>query len=163
MGIESFRQEIVRYLFSRLYRKGLGNSLPGNSRGVGSATYPWSRMTKILESRGVRVLLNSPVEKIECGARGVTVSAGASTWRADQAISTLPIRNLVSMLSPRSPEPVLTAASELNYRDFIVVALMLKRSHLFPDNWIYVHDPAVQVGRIQNYANWSPKMMESGP
>ncbi len=118
----------------------------------------WSRMAEILDSRGVRVLLNSPVEKIECDDRGITVSAGGASWRAAQVISTLPIRNLVAMLSPRVPEVVLTAASDLNYRDFIVVALMLKRSHLFPDNWIYVHDPAVHVGRIQNYANWSPEM-----
>ncbi|HEX7023987.1 MAG TPA: hypothetical protein VF187_04130, partial [Gemmatimonadales bacterium] len=57
------------------------------------------------------------------------------------------------------PEPVSAAASGLRYRDFLVVALILDRDHLFPDNWIYVHTPGVKVGRIQNFNNWSRAMV----
>jgi protoporphyrinogen oxidase len=47
----------------------------------------------------------------------------------------------------------------LNYRDFITVALIIDAPSLFPDNWIYVHDPRVKLGRIQNFKNWSPDMV----
>src|SRR5262249_25838227 len=45
------------------------------------------------------------------------------------------------------------------YRDFLTVALVLRRRDVFPDNWIYIHEPKVKVGRIQNYKNWSPDMV----
>jgi protoporphyrinogen oxidase len=51
------------------------------------------------------------------------------------------------------------AAESLSYRDFISVALMIDRADVFPDNWIYIHDPSVHVGRIQNFKNWSPDMV----
>jgi protoporphyrinogen oxidase len=51
------------------------------------------------------------------------------------------------------------AGERLRYRDFLTVALVVKGANLFPDNWIYVHDPGVMVGRIQNYSNWSPEMV----
>jgi hypothetical protein len=54
---------------------------------------------------------------------------------------------------------VLEAARALTYRDFLTVCLIVNRADLFPDNWIYVHDPLVKVGRIQNYRNWSPAMV----
>ena len=50
----------------------------------------------------------------------------------------------------------------LRYRDFLTVALMVKKADLFPDNWIYIHDPAVKVGRIQNFGSWSPEMVPAG-
>jgi len=51
------------------------------------------------------------------------------------------------------------AANNLGYRDFISIALMIDRADVFPDNWIYIHDPGVRVGRIQNFKNWSPDMV----
>jgi len=62
-------------------------------------------------------------------------------------------------LNPKPPQEILNAAKCLKYRDFITVALIIKNKDLFPDNWIYVHDPEVQVGRIQNFKNWSPYMV----
>ena len=74
-------------------------------------------------------------------------------------ISSLPIHALIHMLHPAPPENVLGAADDFHYRDFLTVALILRGTNLFPDNWIYVHDPNVKVGRIQNYNNWSPEMV----
>ena len=54
---------------------------------------------------------------------------------------------------------MLRAANDLRYRDFLTVALIIKRTSLFPDTWIYIHDPEVKVGRIQNFKNWSPFMV----
>jgi protoporphyrinogen oxidase len=57
------------------------------------------------------------------------------------------------------PEAVRTAAEGLTYRDFILVALILDKAALFPDNWIYVHTPGIKVGRVQNFNNWSPALV----
>src|SRR5262249_15647774 len=51
------------------------------------------------------------------------------------------------------------AADDLKYRDFLTVVLIVDRAEIFRDNWIYVHDPGVKVGRIQNFKNWSPDMV----
>jgi len=61
-------------------------------------------------------------------------------------------------MDPPPPDAVRHAARALDYRDFITVGLIVRGKNLFPDNWIYVHEPAVTVGRIQNYSNWSPEM-----
>ena len=55
------------------------------------------------------------------------------------------------------------AAQGLRYRDFLTVALVLDGEDLFPDNWIYIHEPGVRVGRIQNYRSWSPWMVPDEP
>jgi protoporphyrinogen oxidase len=65
----------------------------------------------------------------------------------------------VEALDPAPPEAVLRAARSLRYRDFVTVALVVDRPGLFPDQWLYIHDPALRVGRIQNYGNWSPDMV----
>ena len=39
---------------------------------------------------------------------------------------------------------------------------MVKKPDLFPDNWIYIHDPSVKVGRVQNFRSWSPEMVQPG-
>jgi protoporphyrinogen oxidase len=71
----------------------------------------------------------------------------------------MPLRHLIAALDPPPPAPVTQAAGQLKYRDFLTVALILDRADVFPDNWIYVHDESVRVGRIQNFKNWSPEMV----
>ncbi len=78
---------------------------------------------------------------------------------ADHVISSTPVRELVAMLGPDVAEAATYAASRLKYRDFITVVLMLKDRGVFTDNWIYVHDASVQVGRVQNFKSWSPEMV----
>ena len=53
-------------------------------------------------------------------------------------------------------------ARALRYRDFLTVALMVRKPELFDDNWIYIHDPSVKVGRVQNFRSWSPEMVPAG-
>jgi protoporphyrinogen oxidase len=65
------------------------------------------------------------------------------------------------MIAPALSAETARAASELKYRDFITVVLILRERGQLTDNWIYVHDPAVQVGRIQNFKSWSPEMVPS--
>jgi protoporphyrinogen oxidase len=63
------------------------------------------------------------------------------------------------MVKPAFSERSRRAAESLQYRDFITVALVLKERDRFRDNWIYIHDPEVKVGRIQNFRSWSPEMV----
>jgi protoporphyrinogen oxidase len=87
-------------------------------------------------------------------------SAGRTqTTKARHVISSAPIRELaLGIRPPLSPEAT-RAASLLKYRDFLTVMLILKDRKLFDDNWIYIHDPSVMVGRVQNFKSWSPEMV----
>ncbi len=77
--------------------------------------------------------------------------------RAGDVISSAPMRELSKRLYPL-PQSTLQA-NNLKYRDFLTVALMIDSEDLFPDNWIYIHDSKVQVGRVQNFRSWSPEMV----
>ena len=77
--------------------------------------------------------------------------------RSTHVISSVAITDLMSCLEPRPAS--LPSATSLRYRDFLTVALIVNRSELFPDNWIYIHDPELKVGRIQNFRAWSPDMV----
>jgi protoporphyrinogen oxidase len=93
--------------------------------------------------------------------RGVTVAVDGRTETvpATDVISSMPITELVARMDPPAPGAVRDAAAHLTYRDFLTVCLIVRGTGLFPDNWIYVHDPGVRVGRIQNFGNWSPDMV----
>ena len=62
-------------------------------------------------------------------------------------------------MTPPPPAEVLAAANSLKYRDFLTIVLVIDQAELFPDNWIYIHEPQVRMGRIQNFKNWSPYMV----
>jgi len=88
----------------------------------------------------------------------VTAADGSvSTINAAHVISSAPMRELASRIYPMPA--TIPNAMELNYRDFLTVALMIRSEDLFPDNWIYIHDSKVKVGRVQNFRSWSPEMV----
>jgi protoporphyrinogen oxidase len=91
----------------------------------------------------------------------VTYHAAGQTHEVsgEHVISSAPVRELVNGLVPVVPEATRTAANALRYRDFLTVVLILKDRNLFSDNWIYIHDPSVKVGRVQNFKSWSPEMV----
>jgi protoporphyrinogen oxidase len=78
---------------------------------------------------------------------------------ADHVISSAPLRSLVRGLTPEVSPPAMRAATSLKYRDFLTVVLIVKDKDRFADNWIYIHDPSVMVGRVQNFKSWSPEMV----
>jgi protoporphyrinogen oxidase len=124
----------------------------------------WEACRDRVVAKGNRVLLQHRVTAVEqVGNRVVAVRAdtpdGERRFAADHVISTTDLRALIGALTPAVPAPIAAAAAGLRYRDFLVVALMLNRDDLFPDNWIYVHTPGVKVGRIQNFNNWSRAMV----
>lgn len=74
-------------------------------------------------------------------------------------ISSAPISEVFNMIKPDLEKAFIDVAKNLHYRDFITVALIINKQSLFEDNWIYIHDPDVLVGRIQNFNNWSEYMV----
>ncbi len=120
----------------------------------------WTRMREMVERRGARVVMNAPVEEIYWEQGRITaVRAGGAMYTGEHFISSIPIRGLIRRLRPAPPEQLGRALADFHYRDFITVALIVQGRNLFPDNWIYIHDKTVAVGRIQNYGNWSPEMV----
>jgi protoporphyrinogen oxidase len=86
-------------------------------------------------------------------------SHGEERLRATHVVSSIPLAQLPAILTPRLSAEAAAAATSLRYRDFLTVALVMREGNRFDDNWIYVHDPDVRVGRIQNYKSWSPDMV----
>ena len=124
----------------------------------------WNAMRGCVERRGGEVRVGSEVVALErdgARIRGVVVARNGTreTVRAPHVISSMPITELIARLDPPAPAAVRAAAARLTYRDFLTVCLIVGKPDLFPDNWIYIHDSAVRVGRIQNFKNWSPDMV----
>lgn len=125
----------------------------------------WEKTRDDLQVAGARVAMGQSVIHIhhdDGRVRSVTTrdaSGNEKRWEADAFIISMPLRDTVLALDPPPSGEALSAANELTYRDFVTVALMLEGENLFPDNWIYVHDPGVKLGRIQNFNNWSPEMV----
>ncbi|HMS71620.1 MAG TPA: NAD(P)/FAD-dependent oxidoreductase [Baekduia sp.] len=120
----------------------------------------WEMMTERIEEMGGEVRLNTPATEIVTeNGRVVAIHTPDEVLKPTSTISSLPLRNMVGLVSPQAPEPVVEAAQGLRYRDFLTVSLILDGEDLFPDNWIYIHEEHVEVGRIQNFRSWSPWMV----
>jgi protoporphyrinogen oxidase len=125
----------------------------------------WNAFKAEVEKRGGSVRLNSEVVAIRNGGgkriHSVVVACNGHSEiiHGTDFISSMPVTEFIKKLVPAPPAPVLQAAEKLKYRDFFTVCLIVNKAELFSDNWIYVHDPEVKVGRIQNFKNWSPYMV----
>jgi protoporphyrinogen oxidase len=124
----------------------------------------WEMVADKIQVRGSEIRMKSNVEKItwsegRIDAVEIEQDGQRETIRGSDFISSMPMRELVEKLDPPAPDRVKKAAAQLGYRDFLTVSLIINKADLFQDNWIYIHDPEVQVGRIQNFKNWSPAMV----
>lgn len=125
----------------------------------------WEECARRVRSQGGEVRMGRRVTALAAGPGGrwrLTLKGpdGAEeSVVADEVVSTAPLRELAQSISPALPAEALRAAGRLGYRDFITVALILPDDARFSDNWIYIHDPGVKVGRIQNFKSWSPEMI----
>ncbi|HEV2342842.1 MAG TPA: NAD(P)/FAD-dependent oxidoreductase [Actinocrinis sp.] len=129
----------------------------------------WERCTELVRAKGGTVDLSTSVDAVhwEPGRGAVAVSVtkpDKSHARVDagHVVSSMPISALVRVMEPAAPPEVLAAANDLRYRDFLTVALVVPIEAGFPDNWIYIHTPGVNVGRIQNFGSWSPFLVKEG-
>ncbi|MBC7233688.1 MAG: NAD(P)/FAD-dependent oxidoreductase [Chloroflexi bacterium] len=124
----------------------------------------WQRFAEAVVSKGGQVWLQAEVvalQRDDQRVNAVLVNHEGKEVRitVDQVISSMPLRELVAAFDPPPPDVVREAAQGLHYRDFILVGLILNCPNPFPDNWLYIHSPEVQVGRIQNFRNWSQMMV----
>ena len=124
----------------------------------------WETVQSRLNDAGNRVLTEADVVSIAHDGKRITeVSVNSRGERlhfsVTDVVSSMPLRELIEKLTPSPPRDVLEAARSLRYRDFLTVALVINKENLFADNWIYIHDPGVRVGRVQNFGNWSPDMV----
>ena len=124
----------------------------------------WEAARDRIRALGNKVLMKHRATAIEHAGNRVTAVRtetpdGELRIPADHVISSMPLRSLIRAFDPAAPAEIRAAAEGLRYRDFLVVALILDREDLFPDNWIYIHTPGVKVGRIQNFNNWSKAMV----
>jgi protoporphyrinogen oxidase len=126
----------------------------------------WEACAAKVKAQGGEISMGTSVTTCELdpGSGRWTVHARDATGaarrvEADHVISSAPMRSLVTALSPALSAEGRAAAGALRYRDFLTVMLILEDRQLFDDNWIYIHDPSVKVGRIQNFKSWSPEMV----
>jgi protoporphyrinogen oxidase len=126
----------------------------------------WEACAEQVEALGGQVLLGQDVQHLEFRpesgdwlVEAVSGNGERTRYEADHVISTSAIAELATFIQPAPPEPVLSAARALRYRDFLTVALIVRDVDCFDDNWIYIHDSAVKVGRIQNFKSWSPHLV----
>jgi protoporphyrinogen oxidase len=122
----------------------------------------WDAARDRIVERGGKVIMGHSLKQLAADVQGgwrLTANGpqGELVINAAHAISSAPMRELAARLYPL-PESTIEA-SQLKYRDFLTVALMIKSDDLFPDNWIYIHDSKVKVGRVQNFRSWSPEMV----
>ena len=121
----------------------------------------WEACAEKSKAMGVTLHMNCGVQKIEYANNSWTVqttSQGHVTG-FDYVLSSAPMRELVANVLPAFPATVAANAAALGYRDFLTVVLICKDEDAFSDNWIYIHDPKVKVGRVQNFKSWSPFMV----
>jgi protoporphyrinogen oxidase len=126
----------------------------------------WEAAAAKVRQQGGQVLMGHAVTQcaLDAGTRRWTVTTVDGDGRerafaADHVVSSMAVRDLVRGVQPEPPAAIRAAAEGLRYRDFLVVALIVRDRGLFDDNWIYIHEPGVKVGRIQNFKSWSPEMV----
>lgn len=124
----------------------------------------WEMVAESIQKDGSSLKMKSDVDRIFWQKGRVTAleienGGKREVVEGTDFISSMPMQELVRKMSPEPPAEVLAAADKLGYRDFLTVSLVVNKEKLFEDNWIYIHDPDVKVGRIQNFKNWSPHMV----
>jgi protoporphyrinogen oxidase len=126
----------------------------------------WEACAEKTKAMGGRIEMGCKVVGLDYDADGETWSVSfknpqgeTQKFEAEHVISSAPMRELVRGIRPAVSEAAKSAADSLKYRDFLTVMLIVKNRDAFHDNWIYIHDPNVKVGRIQNFRSWSPEMV----
>ena len=125
----------------------------------------YTAMKDKVEGLGNKIYLDSRVTAIHMEANliesiEITHSNGEKNLvYGDSFISSIPLTELIHIISPSANQEILDAANQLSYRSIITVDVIVNQKQLFPDNWIYIHSPEVKLGRIQNYKNWSEYMV----
>lgn len=127
----------------------------------------YDKISDYLLEKNQEILLNTEVVRVHEYNNRVTQltlrnrhTGVESTVGCSAVISSVPLNTLVEkMILPRPCKQILLLARSLKFRNTILVYLIVEGSQLFPDNWLYINEPSVSVGRVTNFANWSPQML----
>lgn len=98
------------------------------------------------------ILLNHKVTKINYRGKEINM---VDDIPVSYLFSSMPITEFIESLNPLPPKNILNAVKKLYFRDHITVNLIVNKTDLFPDNWIYVHSPEVKMARVTNYNNFT--------
>lgn len=137
----------------------------------------WEALAQEVEALGGKILKNNCVKTISVRNKqihsvGVETPDGFHEYKADYYISTMPVKDLVDGMGEQAPKIVTEIASQLPYRDFITVGLLVDKlllenktkhntlNNIVPDCWIYIQERDVKIGRLQIFNNWSPYMVK---
>jgi protoporphyrinogen oxidase len=121
----------------------------------------WEKCAEMIQERGGLILFSSKVTSITKYSNGFSLSTPHGVYKGTCVISTMPINLLPTVLHSEN-EKLLSASKLLRHRDFLIVALVVDSDIQFDDNWLYIHSSKVKIGRIQNFASWSPEMVIAG-
>jgi protoporphyrinogen oxidase len=125
----------------------------------------WEACAEKVRRAGGQVLLGRRVERVERLVSGrylvghVGQAGDRVALEVDHVVSSAPLSEVMRSLEPAPSAEAIAAASRLRYRDFVIVVLIAKDEGAFTDNWVYIQDEDVKVGRIQNFKSWSPEMV----
>lgn len=123
----------------------------------------WQSCSQKAVAMGAKLHMNTGIQQLsrhqETNTWTLTTQQGQHFEGFQYVISSAPVQQLVNGMASLFSPKAIAAANALQYRDFITVVLMMKDRKLFDDNWIYIHDPQVKVGRIQHFKSWSPYMV----
>ena len=122
----------------------------------------WQSLAQRLTTSGVDLRFECTVVSIQESGTGweLELDDGSKHW-GDAVFSSMPLRTLINCLQPTPPRDVIDAAKQLAYRDVVTVAVPVGPESNFPYQWVYIPQNDVQVGRIQNYGQWSRWLMPS--
>lgn len=125
----------------------------------------YDAMRDKIEGMGGKVNLNSRITRVSHDNFNVTsieYVGSDGTHHIEEGtdfISSIPVTELIHVVSPEADKEILEASAKLSYRSIITVDIIINKKDVFPDNWIYIHSPEVKLGRIQNFKNWSSCMV----
>ena len=137
----------------------------------------WETAADVVKSKGGQIYLNHKAVGLE-SQNGKIVSIKVrdektkevKEFKADYVFSSMPVKDLIEAMRQIVPRNVKEIASGLCYRDFVTVGLLVKKlkkkndtniktiNNIVPDNWIYIQEREVKIGRLQIFNNWSPYM-----
>ncbi len=152
---------------------------------IGQFMYPklgpgqlWEEVARIIEENGGKIYKNHQVSSLIPKENRISqvkvldkLTGETTIINGDYFLSTMPVRDLVNAFESKIPNNVLKVANGLMYRDFITVGLLLDKlkiknetktptiNEVVPDNWIYIQERDVKIGRLQIFNNWSPYMV----
>ncbi|MCF8339965.1 MAG: NAD(P)/FAD-dependent oxidoreductase [Chitinophagaceae bacterium] len=139
----------------------------------------WELVAKMVQEKGCEIIMNAEVVHLNLEGENINEltykqkdNESTITIKGDYVLSTMPIKELMVAIGDKVPSEIKKLSDGLQYRDFITVGLLLNKlkiknetnektlNNLIPDNWIYIQEREVKVGRLQVFNNWSPYMVE---